>query len=125
MLRGVPGFRGAGDEGRVGKEEQLAPHLFLGLGHAFFVRGTGMEEVELVQYDQAGLFLLKDELGDLAVLRGNARREVDNKDAKIGTADRFFRTDCGEDLDGVVALAARAQAGGVDQGEIFAHERVG
>ena len=57
--------------------------MILGLGNAILIVCTWVEEVELVEYDQAGLFLLKDELGDLAILGGDAGRQIDDKDAEI------------------------------------------
>lgn len=121
----VAGFCRASDEGCVGKEEEFASNMFFGFGDAVLVVGTGMVEIEFVQNDEAGFFLFKDELGDLAVLCGNAFREVDDQHAKIGAADGFFGTDGRENLDRVVAFAARAESSGIDEGEIFSRVRIG
>ena len=72
-----------------------------------------------------GFFSSKNELGDLPVLRGDTCSEVDDQHAEVGAADGLFRTDGGEDLDGIVALAARTEAGGIDESEVFSVERVG
>ena len=113
------------DEWGVGQEEELALHMLGGLLKARAARGVGVVEVELVQYDEAGLLLLHDELRDLAVHGGDARGEVDDEHAQVGTTDGFFRSHRGENLDRGVALCTRPEAGGIDEGEIFPGEGVG
>lgn len=99
--------------------------MFLSLGDAVFIIGSRMVEIEFIKNDEAGLFLFEDELSDLAVLCGNTFCEVDDKHAEIGAADGFFGADRRENLDGVIAFTTRPEAGGIDEGEIFASERVG
>ena len=125
VIDGAAGLGGAGDEGRVVEEKQFLAHVFGGFFEARGAVGSGVIEIEFVQHDEAGFFLLKDGLGDLAVHRGDACGEVDDEHAEVGAADGFLGAHGGEDLHRVVALAARAQAGGVDEGEVLALEGVG
>lgn len=124
MLGGVSGFRRAGDEGCVGEKKEFATDVLLGLGDTLLVVGTGMIEIKFIEDDEAGFFLFQDELCDFSILRGYACGEIDNKDAEVGTTYGFFRAYGGENLDRVVALAAWAEACGIDDGEVFPREGV-
>ncbi len=99
--------------------------MLVGLLDPGLVIGIRVEEVEFVEDDKAGFFFFQDELGDLAILGGDACRQIDDENAEVGAADGFFRADGGEDFDGVVAFATGAQAGSIDEGEILPGKAVG
>ncbi len=63
--------------------------------------------------------LLLDETGDLAVLGGDSRREIDHEEADISPANRALRPHGGEDFHRAVHAGPLAQPGGIDEGVAF------
>ncbi len=99
--------------------------MLFGSLYAGGLLSLGVEEVELVGDDEAGLFLLLNQTGDLTVLGGNACGEIDDEEANVGTADGALAAHGGEDLDGVLHAGAFAKAGGVDDVVFFITPDVG
>ena len=87
--------------------------------------GTWVVEIKFIEHDQAGLFLVLNHACDLAVLRGDALRTVDDQKAEVGAADRSFGAHGGENFHGRVHLGSTAEAGRIDEGVALAKELVG
>ena len=99
--------------------------MFGGVLDAGFAFGSGVVEIELVEHDEAGFFLGEDELGDFAVLGGDAGGEVDDQQGEVGAADGFLGAHGGENFYGGIAAGAGAEACGIDEGEVFFLEGAG
>ena len=125
LFHGSAGFGRAGDEGGIVEEKQFAA----GVGGRFFeargLVGSGVVEVEFIEDDEAGFFLIDDRLGDLAVLGRDAGGDIDDQHAEVGAANGLFGAHRGKDFDRVVAFAAWAESGGIDEREVFSLERAG
>jgi hypothetical protein len=88
VLNGVPLHRGDANKGGVVEEEEFLPDVFFGGLEARRFLALGVEEVELVGDDEAGLFFLLNEAGDLAILSGDASGEIDDEETDVSAADR-------------------------------------
>ena len=125
VLNGVAFHGGDADEGGVIEEEELIADVLFGRLNAGGLLAFRVVKVKLVGDDEAGLFFLLNEAGDLAVLRGHAGGEVDDEEADIGAADGALAAHGGEDLDGILHAGAFAKAGGVDDVMAFLAPDVG
>ena len=125
VLDGDAFHGGDADEGGVAEEEEFVTEVFFGGFEACRFLAFGVEEVEFVSDDEAGLFFLLNHAGDFTILRGDAGGEVDDEEADVGTADGALTAHRGEDLDGVFHAGAFTEAGGIDDVMAFLAPDVG
>ena len=125
VLNGVALHRGDANKGGVVEEEEFLPDVFFGGLEARRFLALGVEEVELVGDDEAGLFFLLNEAGDLAILSGDASGEIDDEETDVSAADRALAAHGGKDLYGVLHAGAFTEAGGVDDVVLFIAPDVG
>ena len=107
------------------EEKQFAARVRGRFFEASGLVGSGVVEVEFVEDDETGFFLIDDRLGDLAILGRDAGGDIDDQHAEVGAADGLFGAHRGKDFNRVVALAAWAEPGRVDEREVFSLERAG
>ena len=117
-------LRAEQQHGRVFDEEKLRLDL---LQHGFqplLVIGLFLDEIPLVDRDDARLFCLLDQPRDLLVLRSHAIHGVNHEAAQVRAADARLAAHDAENLDGIVALPARADAGGINEHVLVLAARV-
>ena len=76
VVHRAAGFGRTGDERGVVEEEQFLADVIGDFFEACGAVGAGVIEIEFIERDEAGCFFLEDDLGDFAVLRGDAGGEV-------------------------------------------------
>ena len=109
-----PLARGGGDEedGGVGHIGEIPPDLLPHPVHGFAVL---LDEVPLIDHDDAGLTGLVGHTGHLGVLLGDALLGVDEDEAHVRPLDGHLGPEHAVALDGLVHLGLFAHAGGVDE----------
>ena len=123
-IKRLAGLRAEQQHGRVADEKKLDLDLLQHGLQFLLVRGLFLDEVPLVHRDDARFFCLLNEAGDLLVLRGHALRGVNDQAAQVRAADARFAAHDAENFHGIVALALRADAGGINEHVVMLSQRV-
>ena len=99
----------------VAKKEEVSPNLIDNGVEKISDAAWGLNEVKLIDDDNAGLIGFLDESCNLLVLGGNSIYRIYDQGADICTFDGFLRPHDAKDFDGGVVFSARSHAGGVNQ----------
>ena len=120
QAEGLIFHRGHASEGGVVEEEEFLAEMGICFFQALVFGQVGVEEVPLVSDDEAGLVLLLDGAGNLAIHGSDAGIEIDDEKTEVGATNRTLAAHGGKDFHRGVHLGALAQTGGVDESVAFA-----